>query len=108
PGAIQVDVREEDDYVVVIADLPGVDKSDVSLRLLDPGTLQISTQQRAEMEEEREGYFVRERTYGGVSRLVCLPTDVTDEGATTTFKNGVLEVRLLKTVEERGKRIPVT
>ena len=63
----------------------------------------------AETEEtgEREGYFMRERVYGAMSRTVALPAEVTEEGAAASFKNGVLEVRLKKLVKEEGTHIPI-
>ncbi|WP_214020676.1 Hsp20/alpha crystallin family protein [Methanoculleus sp.] len=103
-----VDVLEHDTDVVVVADLPGVERQGISVRLLDPRTLRI-TARREEAKEEREaGYHMRERRIGAISRTVSLPTDVRDEGATATFKNGVLEVRLKKVVETRGKEISVS
>ena len=106
-GEFRVDVKEHDDEVVVAADLPGVEKEDVSLEILDPRTLRIAFSRRAETEEQAEGYFVRERTYGSLDRVVRMPSDVTEEGATATFKNGVLEVRLKKAAPEAGTRIPI-
>lgn len=106
-GEFRVDVKEHDDEVIVAADLPGVEKEDVSLEVLDPRTLRIAFSRRAEMEEKAEGYFVRERTYGSMDRVVRMPSDVTEEGATATFKNGVLEVRLKKAAPEAGKKIPI-
>jgi HSP20 family protein len=106
-GEFRVDVKEHDDEVIVAADLPGVEKEDVSIAVLDPRTLRIAFSRRAEMEEKAEGYFVRERTYGSMDRVVRMPSDVTEDGATATFKNGVLEVRLKKAAPEGGKRIPI-
>ncbi|HZD44052.1 MAG TPA: Hsp20/alpha crystallin family protein, partial [Methanomicrobiales archaeon] len=104
---VNVDVREHGDEVVVVADLPGVDKDNISLRLLDPRTLQVSTRRETTAEEEREGYYMRERRFGSMSRTVFLPADVTTEDASSSFKNGVLEVHLQKSPEERGRTIPV-
>lgn len=106
-GEFRVDVKEQDDEVIVAADLPGVEKEDVSLEVLDPRTLRIAFSRQAETKEEVEGYFVRERTYGSMDRVVRLPSDVTEDGATATFKNGVLEVRLKKTTIETKKKIPI-
>ena len=106
-GEFRVDVKEHDDEVIVAADLPGVEKEDVSLEVLDPRTVRIAFSRRAETEEKAEGYFVRERTYGSMDRVVRMPSDVTEEGATATFKNGVLEVRLKKATIETGKKIPI-
>jgi len=106
-GEFRVDVKDHDDEVIVAADLPGVEKEDVSIEVLDPRTLRIALHRQSEAKEEAEGYYVRERTWGSTDRVVKLPTDVTDEGSAATFKNGVLEVRLKKTVIEAKKKIPI-
>ena len=40
-------------------------------------------------------------------RIVNLPHDVTEESASASFKNGVLEIRLKKSKEEKGKQIKI-
>ncbi|KUK62548.1 MAG: Heat shock protein Hsp20 [Methanoculleus marisnigri] len=105
-GAV-VDVMEHDADVVVVADLPGVETQGISVRLIDPRTLRITARREEMKEEEQAGYHVRERRVGAISRTVSLPTDVRGEEAHATFKNGVLEVRLKKVAEARGKEIPV-
>ena len=106
-GEIRVDVREHDDEVIVVADLPGVEKDDVSLQILNPRTLEISCERKGEKEEKSEGYYVRERIYGSMQRLVTLPADVTEKDAKASFKNGVLEVRLNKTKISPKSRIEI-
>ncbi len=101
----RVDVFEHEDTVMVVADLPGVRKEEISVRLLDPGTLRISARRR--MEEGREEFFIRERGSGTMSRVVRLPAPVTEEGAITSFKNGVLELTLKKAAPEEEAGIPI-
>lgn len=103
-----VDVVEHEDDVVVVADLPGVDREGISVRLLDPRTLRVAARREEAKEEREAGYHVRERRFGAISRTVSLPTDVRDEEATATFKNGVLEVRLKKVAGTRGKEIALS
>jgi len=62
-GEFRVDIREHDDEVIVVADLPGVEKENVSLQLINPGTLEIPG------ERER-------RKRGKIRRLLCPGTDV--------------------------------
>lgn len=104
-AGIPVDVREIEDEVAVVADLPGVGSGDVAIRLTGPRTLRITVRRREE--EEREGYAVRERLSGEMTRVVNLPAEVTDEGATATLGSGVLAVRLKKVPGEQGVEIPV-
>ncbi|MDD1707124.1 MAG: Hsp20/alpha crystallin family protein [Methanoregulaceae archaeon] len=104
---ITVDVREHGDEITVVADLPGVEKQDINVRLLDPKVLQISIDHKEEREEKKEEYYVQERSFKSRSRTVFLPADVTEEGVSTSFKNGVLELRFKKTKEGRGKAISI-
>ena len=96
-GEFRIDVREHDDEVIVVADLPGVEKDDVSLQLLSPRALEISCERKGAKEEKSEGYYMRERVYGSMRRIVAMPVDVTEDDSNASFKNGVLEARLKKT-----------
>ena len=95
-GMFRVDVREINDEVIVIADLPGVERKNVSLRLVNQRALEISCNMESECEDSAKRYYVRERRYGNTERIVNLPADVTVDGAAATFKNGVLEIRMKK------------
>jgi HSP20 family protein len=106
-GEFKVDVQEKDDEVFVEAELPGIEKEDVSIRLCDPRTLEISSERKMEKERKEEGYYIRERSYGMLRRLVRLPTDATDEGASAAFKNGVLEIHLKKMMGQREGKIAI-
>jgi len=106
-AGIPVDLRDLEDEVVVVADLPGVESGDVTIRLTGPGTLRITVRRKEPPEEEQEGYAIRERLSGEITRIVNLPGDVTEESATATLSNGVLAVRLRKVPGEQGTEIPV-
>ncbi len=106
-AGIPVDLRDLDDEVMVVADLPGVESNDITIRLTGPDTLRITVRRQEPPEEEREGYAVRERPSGDMARIVNLPACVTEEGATAALRNGVLEVRLRKVPGEEGIEIPV-
>jgi HSP20 family protein len=59
--------------VIVVADLPGVEKENVAVRLIDPQRLEIVSVRSGETEEGARDFFVRERIYGQMSRTVMLP-----------------------------------
>ena len=106
-GGVRVDVREDLDDVVVVADLPGVERENIAIRLLSPTRLRISGARCSETVDAVEGGQVmrRERTCGRMDRVVPLPSNVTAECAATSFENGVLRICLRKS--ELGVRIPV-
>ncbi len=108
-GEFSVDVREHEDEVIVIADLPGVEKEDIQVSLVDPRTLEILSKRGRESEEHAEGgYYVRERLFGSMRRRIALPEETTDRMAQATFKNGVLEIRLRKKGQAIEKMIPIS
>jgi HSP20 family protein len=95
---LRVDVADADKEVIITADLiPGVSRNDITLNLISPQALEISCERREEKQDEKEGYFMRERRFGSMTRIVPLPRPVTEEGSKASFKNGVLEVHLKKT-----------
>lgn len=104
-ASLRVDVAEKDDSVIVSADMiPGISKKDISITLINPQALEISAERKEEKSEEKEGYYLRERSFGSMTRVVPLPKPVTEDGSSSTFRNGVLEVHLKKaTKETRGK-----
>ncbi|WP_317064919.1 Hsp20/alpha crystallin family protein [Methanoculleus caldifontis] len=106
-AGIPVDLRDLEDEIVLFADLPGVESGDVATRLTGPGTLRITVRRLLAPEEEQGGYALRERQSGEMTRVVSLPADVTEEGATATLGNGVLAVRLRKVPGKQGIEIPV-
>jgi HSP20 family protein len=106
-GEFRVDIRDHNDEIIVVADLPGAEKKDVSVSLVNPGMLEIRSERTTDKEEEEEGYYMRERMSGSMSRIVPLPHEVTDAGASATFKNGILEIRMKKSTTGRGSQIEV-
>ena len=107
-GNLRVDVVEHDDEVVITADMiPGVSKKDIIIDLINPQALEISCERKEEKKEEKEGYYMRERSFGSMSRIIPLPREVTEEGSTATFRNGVLEVHLKKSTKVPKTKIVV-
>ncbi|WP_406659948.1 Hsp20/alpha crystallin family protein [Methanolobus sp. ZRKC3] len=98
-----VDIKEEEDKVVVTTDLPGVDKKDINIDIRDD-KLWISANTHKESEEKEEGYYMRERTYSRFARAFNLPTAVTEEGANAKLEDGVLTITMPKShIEEKHK-----
>jgi HSP20 family protein len=89
----QIEINERDGKLIVTADLPGMKKDDVRVEVVD-NNLIIEGERRQERKEDREGYFVTERTYGKFYRAIPLPEGVNPENAKATFHDGVLELTL--------------
>ncbi|MCK4733259.1 MAG: Hsp20/alpha crystallin family protein [Methanophagales archaeon] len=102
-----VDVIDNGDKVVVAADIPGVEKEDLSVNI-SGDMLEISAERKKEAEEKKEGYVRRERTYTSYYRAIPLPAEVDADKADATFENGVLEISMPKIqVPEKKKKIEI-
>jgi HSP20 family protein len=101
-----VDVIEREDKIVVAADIPGVEKGDISVNVKGD-MLEISAEKKEEKEEKEEGYIRRERAYARYYRCIPLPTEVDKDKVDASFKNGVLSIEMPKIEAEEVKKIEV-
>jgi HSP20 family protein len=102
-----VDVFEERDEVVVKAELPGMSKEDIDVKVTDD-VVTISGEKKKEEKIEKKNYYRIERSYGSFTRSFRLPTEVQTEKASAKFKEGVLEIRIPKTEEAKKKEKKVS
>lgn len=105
-GWPSVEVSDHGKDIRVTAELPGLEEKDVEIDIED-GVLAIRGEKRTEIEDKARRYS--ERSYGRFERRVALPTDVEEERAKATFKNGVLTVTLPKSerAQSHARRIPI-
>lgn len=101
-----VDMFEKDDTLVIKAELPGLDKSDVSLDLKD-GVLTLKGERKLENEVKDGSYYRCEMSYGKFMRSFALPADTDPEKIKAEFKNGLLTIEVPKPENRKPKQITV-
>ncbi len=102
-----VDVAENEKTITVTADVPGVDKKDIDLKI-NEGSVEIKVEKKSEAKEEKKGYYRMERSYRGFYRMMPLPAKVLPESAEAKYNNGVLEITLPKAkLEKPVKKLEV-
>lgn len=101
-----VDIKEEADRFVIMADLPGVDPGDIEITM-ENGVLSIKGERKAEIRDEKEGYKRVERVSGTFYRRFSLPDSADAERIEAKGKDGVLEVSLPKHEKVQPRRIAV-
>lgn len=101
-----VDIKEQKDSFVIVADIPGVDPKDIEVHM-ENGMLTIKGEKESEKKEEREGYKRVERSYGSFYRRFSLPDTADAEKITANSNNGVLEVRIGKQEQVQPRKISV-
>jgi HSP20 family protein len=86
-----VEMLERDGKLLIRADLPGLDKDDVTVDVSEHAVT-IEGERKCEHEATEEGVYTCERTYGHFRREIPLPEGVKTDTAKANFKNGTLEI----------------
>jgi len=105
--APSVDIEEEEDKYVIKADLPGVDKKDIDVKL-ENGVLSIRGEKQTETETGKGTKRHRtERFHGTFARSFTLPDAVKADNVNASYKDGVLELSIPKAEEAKPKSIDI-
>ena len=101
-----VDIKENNDGFVIVADIPGVNPKDIEVHM-ENGVLSIKGERETEKKEEKEGYKRVERSYGSFYRRFSMPETADATKINAKSKNGVLEVTIPKQEKVQPRKIDV-
>jgi HSP20 family protein len=104
---IKIDLSEQDGSYAVKAEIPGVRKEDIDVRI-DGNLVTISAESKTEKEEKEGARILRqERQHGYASRTFTLACPVDEAKADASYKDGVLELKLPKKSSTSTKRLAI-
>ena len=104
---IKLDVNENEGNFLIKAEIPGVRKEDIDVRI-DGNQVTISAELKKESDEKKEGRVIRsERQYGYASRSFTLSCAVDESKADAKMQDGVLKLTLPKKTTTSSRRLPI-
>ncbi len=105
---IKVDLSEQDGSYAVKAEIPGVKKEDIDVRI-DGNVVTISAEVKMEKEDKDNGgrMLRQERQEGYASRSFTLACPVDEAKVKANYKDGILALTLPKKADTTSKRIAV-
>ncbi|MGC4121729.1 MAG: Hsp20/alpha crystallin family protein [Myxococcales bacterium] len=103
----RVDVYEDQNEIVIRADLPGLERKHVEL-IVDEGTLTMRGERHLEREDKRENYRRVECWYGNFARTFALPPTIDREKVRAEMREGVLYVHVPKREGAKPRTITIT
>jgi len=106
PWSPAVDVFENENELVLKADLPEIDPKNVGIQL-ENGTLTLRGERKFEEQKNGKAYHRIERGYGSFLRAFTLPDTVDGEKVKADYKNGVLTITLPKKEVARPRTVQV-
>lgn len=98
----KLNISEADNKYFIEAELPGVKKDDLELKL-DNNVLMIKGTIEENKESKDRNYFMRERYYGSFQRSLTLPNNVNENDINASFKDGILNIEITKKLENSVK-----
>ena len=106
-GQLPVDIYETKQHLVVKCRLPGVDRDQLEVGLVD-NTLTIRGAHRPiKVEHEIENHLVQECYWGEFTRSIGLPLPVKEEGIKAVLSEGVLTITFIKIKQDIVKKIDI-
>lgn len=107
PWIPPVDIVENENELVVKADIPDVKFEDLDVKM-ENGTLTLRGERKFEKQSSEKGGWHRvERSYGTFERSFALPDTVDPEHVKADYKNGTLTVTLPKKEIAKPRQVKV-
>ncbi len=101
-----IDLYRQGDKFIVRAEIPGVEKEDISLEIIN-GTLVLSGHCRCEKETKEDSSDSKTSTETQFSRSIALPAEVDVDHIKAQYENGILEVTLPQKEKMKPKQIRI-
>ena len=94
------DILENDSKIIVRVDLPGVEREDISVHLIEKA---IEIMAVFPGKGDPGSYIKRERNYGKTVRRIALSKKINEKAIKSTFKDSILTIELPKLFKDRYK-----
>ena len=101
-----VDIIEQENSLVLKAELPGIDPNDIEIRVED-NTLHMKGERKFEKDIKEENLHRVERSYGAFSRTFALPSSIDADKVQAEYKDGILTLTMPKREEAKPKTIKI-
>ncbi|MBN2090975.1 Hsp20/alpha crystallin family protein [candidate division KSB1 bacterium] len=101
-----VDVVELENEILLVAELPGVDKEHIKISV-NNGVLSLSGEKKLAENEKKDCYHCSERFFGPFERVFNLPATVNESKIKADFKDGLLKISLPKTEAAKPREIQI-
>ena len=101
-----VDIRETPEQLMIVAELPGLDKKDVNITL-ENQVLTLAGERNFEKETKDETCHRIERSYGSFTRSFSLPNNLRVDKIEAKFDKGVLSIVIPKSEETKPRKVTI-
>lgn len=104
---LQVDIYEQQNAIIIEADMPGVKKEDIKLDVKGK-SITLKGERKRDEEVNDEKQYRRERFLGTYERSFNLPFEIESDAVSAKFENGTLHLEITKPEEKETKQITIS
>ena len=97
----KIDISEDEKNIYLEAELPGVKKENMKIKLEDNKLTISGEKKNANENDENKRFFSRERSFGSFKKAFTIQADVKQDNIRAEFENGVLSVTIEKLIPEK-------
>jgi HSP20 family protein len=101
-----MDMNETPEEVIIIAEVPGVEKDDLDVEISSKA-VRIRGDRFAKHCPGNATYRLAEIQCGKFERILFLPAPIDPEVVSASYQKGMLEIRLAKLPSEKIHKIPI-
>ena len=102
-----MDMNETPEEVIIVAEIPGVDKDDLEVEISSKA-VKIQGNRTQSPRIDNATYRLAEIQYGNFERILYLPAPIDPEVVSASYANGFLQVRLAKLELDKTYQVPIT
>jgi HSP20 family protein len=104
-----MNISETDNAIEITAEMPGLERGDVDISLVDDVLVIRGEKEEEHTEEDKDrNYRLAERNYGVFYRTIELPPGIDPQSIRATMSNGVLRITIPKPARSEAQRIEVS
>lgn len=100
------EIFETEDAIHLKLELPGIEAKDLDVQVTE-NAVAISGERKSENKTEENGLTRTEFHYGKFQRVIPLNARIQNTNVTAEYKDGILNLTLPKTTEEKNKVVKV-
>ena len=100
------ELSETDDALLLKLEVPGMEAKDLDIQVM-ADKVAIAGERKSETKSEDKGVTRSEFHYGKFSRVIPLPSRIQNTNVTAEYKDGILNVTLPKSEDEKNKVVKV-
>ncbi|HBE18911.1 MAG TPA: heat-shock protein [Cyanobacteria bacterium UBA11149] len=101
------EIQETPDAINLKLEVPGMEAKDLDVQVTEE-SVSISGDRKSETKSEEKGVTKSEFQYGKFHRVISLPSKIQHTKVEAEYKDGILNLRLPKMVEEESKVVKVS